>query len=104
MENNNNGKIITGSLVIGALIGATLGVLFAPHKGKKTRNKMVNGFKKSANELRTEFSEDGKYIKNKALDFGNQLKNKVNDEVTSMKDIAKDLLHSGSDNENNKNK
>ena len=34
---NKNAGLITGGFVIGALIGASVGVLFAPHKGKKTR-------------------------------------------------------------------
>jgi gas vesicle protein len=41
MENQNKGKIIVGSLLVGALVGATVGVLFAPHKGKKTRKKTI---------------------------------------------------------------
>ena len=37
----NSGKVITGVLV-GTVIGATLGVLFAPKKGSKTRAIIAN--------------------------------------------------------------
>ncbi|WP_396210123.1 YtxH domain-containing protein [Flavobacterium sp.] len=42
MENvNNRGRLILGSLIAGALVGGTLGVLFAPQKGTKTRKNIA---------------------------------------------------------------
>ena len=43
---NKNAGLITGGFVIGALIGASVGVLFAPHKGKKTRKLIATAVKK----------------------------------------------------------
>ena len=46
----NNSKSIgktIGSIALGALAGVTLGVLFAPRKGTKTRSKISGGAKKN---------------------------------------------------------
>ena len=98
MENlNNKGRLVVGSLLVGALIGATVGVLFTPHKGKKTRSNIAKSLKNSANKFKDEMSKDGQYLKDKAMDFEHQLEDKMNKMGTSFKDKANELLHSGSD-------
>ena len=57
----NAGKIITG-ILIGAAVGAVLGVLFAPDKGSTTRKK----------------------ISQKASDFSDSIKEKFTDMVDSV--------------------
>lgn len=39
-SSNNTGKII-GAVLIGAVVGGALGILFAPAKGSKTRKKLL---------------------------------------------------------------
>ena len=41
MADNTGGEIV-GAFVVGGLIGAVLGILFAPSKGKETREKLVD--------------------------------------------------------------
>ncbi|MBP9689785.1 MAG: YtxH domain-containing protein [Bacteroidia bacterium] len=41
MENSNSVKVI-GALLLGAAIGGGLGILFAPHKGSKTRKRIMS--------------------------------------------------------------
>ena len=42
MENSNNSTTkIIGALLLGASVGGSLGILFAPHKGSKTRKRIL---------------------------------------------------------------
>lgn len=51
-SSNNTGKVI-GVLLAGVALGGILGVLFAPHKGTKTRRKIA----KSSEEAMQSFKE-----------------------------------------------
>ena len=61
--NNNNGKIIA-ALLGGAVIGAALGILFAPERGSETRKKIFDSAKDLASNLekrmKEEFRSNGK--------------------------------------------
>jgi gas vesicle protein len=113
MDNSKNTGKIIGSLVIGALAGATLGVLFAPRKGTKTRNKIAGGAENLAKDLKKKMSKEAKdftksvnkeakSLKNKAAELEDLVGNKIESVTASLKDKANTLLHSNSDHEFNK--
>lgn len=69
-ESNDTGKLI-GAVLLGAAIGAALGILFAPDKGSETRKKLVKGLHDLADEVddalkqakeETEEGTDGKGV------------------------------------------
>jgi gas vesicle protein len=64
METSNNSGKLIGALFIGAAIGGVLGVLFAPDKGSRTRNK----------------------IKGKSEDITDAIEEKFKDFLTSIKE------------------
>lgn len=57
MENsNNNGKLV-GALLVGAVIGGALGILFAPNKGSETRKKLVAKGGDLTDSIKDKFSD-----------------------------------------------
>lgn len=84
MENSNvTGKVI-GAILVGTLIGATIGILFAPNKGSNTRNKIATGakdlsrkMKDEANILISRAEKLEKFAEDKIQDLTNKVKQKV---------------------------
>ncbi|MDP2176652.1 MAG: YtxH domain-containing protein [Bacteroidota bacterium] len=80
MENSNNsGKIIT-SLLIGAAVGGILGILFAPHKGSKTR-RLISG-------STTDFTQSVKDKFNSMMDQAKGEVETIKDQVETIADKA----------------
>ncbi|WP_396168616.1 YtxH domain-containing protein [Flavobacterium sp.] len=113
MDNSKNTGKIIGSLVIGALAGATLGVLFAPRKGTKTRSKITGGadklaknlnkkIKNEAKDFKRSFSKETKSLKNKAAKLEDMVEEKMENVTASIKEKANTLLQMNSDHEFNK--
>ena len=71
----SSSKVITG-IIAGTVIGATLGILFAPAKGSKTRKKIMkksfdfkDGLKDKFDESVDNVSEQYENLKSQASDF-----------------------------------
>lgn len=76
MESSKHTGSLIGGLLIGALAGAALGILFAPHKGSRTRSNIVDGAKEMASDLKRKMKKEVKIIRRKAKDLENSAKEK----------------------------
>ncbi len=66
MENSNDTGKLIGVLVIGALVGAALGVLFAPDKGCITRKKLLGNVKDLADDVKQKMIEEANVFRARA--------------------------------------
>jgi len=66
MENSNDSFKVIGAILAGAIAGATIGVLFAPHKGSKTRRRLVDGAKDIAEDIQSKLMEEASALRKKA--------------------------------------
>jgi gas vesicle protein len=57
MEKLNNASKIAGALLLGAAIGGTLGLLFAPYKGSETRKKIAGQTDDLTDEIKEKFND-----------------------------------------------
>jgi len=82
MENSNETGKLIGVLVIGAVVGAALGVLFAPDKGCNTRKKLMGKAK--------DLAED---VKQKMMDEANAFRARTEELEAIAEGKIKDISH-----------
>lgn len=73
------------AFIVGAAIGAGIGILFAPEKGSKTREKLKDNF----DDLKIDFN-------NKLAGYEEDIRATLSDSKTDLKDTVENLLSSSS--------
>lgn len=68
------------NVLLGTLVGATLGILFAPDEGKKTREKLLT----QANEAKDKLAENAGEIKDKVATVYGTKKETFDDQLESV--------------------
>lgn len=85
MENSNSGvgKVI-GAVLIGAAIGGILGVLFAPDKGSKTREKIMDKGHDLTDSVKEKFNSLISDLKREAQHTAENVKGAVKEEARNF--------------------
>lgn len=92
MENSNvTGKVI-GAIIIGTLVGATLGVLFAPYKGSRTRNRIA----RKSKDLAFKMKKEADSLLSKADELERLAEKKFQNITSKVKEGAESLKHKSS--------
>ena len=79
MSNNAGSTLV--AILAGVVVGAGVGILFAPDKGSKTRKKVKEGFDEAKNELNHKFDK-----------VSSQLSQKLNTAKFDLEDTYQDLV------------
>ncbi|OAD90995.1 MULTISPECIES: YtxH domain-containing protein [Aequorivita] len=88
---SNTGQTLI-ALLTGAAIGAGLGILYAPDKGSKTRDKLSKEAKKAQKKLNKQIQETSHTLSEKAQQAKYSFEQKLNDTLSSASYKADDIL------------
>lgn len=91
MQNSKQIGSVVGALAVGAAAGAVLGLLFAPHKGTKTRNRLARNAKKLAEKFQHKTDNKVELLEGKVKKLSKNIKNKTDKKIDDLKDNANDL-------------
>ncbi|TXD84461.1 YtxH domain-containing protein [Subsaximicrobium wynnwilliamsii] len=90
MENNNGNLLI--SFLTGAVIGAAVGILYAPYKGSKTRGKIKHGVTDTAHDISERLKHAKNDLSKSAHDQKKAFDKKLEATISKMNYKAEDLI------------
>jgi len=89
MSNNTNSVL---ALLLGAAIGAGVGILFAPDKGSKTREKIKDGFDDAKDNLKHKFEDVTHQLRKKFEGSKHDLDQTYEEMVSNMSHKTEDVI------------
>ncbi len=75
-----------GAFLLGAVVGAALGVMFAPAKGETTRRKLKNWADEEYEEQKEKIADTAAELKAKLTRHANEVKEKLTEEAKDVKE------------------
>ncbi len=92
MDNLKGTSKVLGALLVGALVGTAVGILFAPEKGTKTREKIAGSSKKMAKDLKQKVTDEVKNFKKKASKLEKLTEEKFTELKNSLLNDAESII------------
>lgn len=89
MSNNTNSVL---ALLLGAAVGVGAGILFAPDKGSKTREKIKDGYDDAKDNLKHKFEEATHQLKSKFSGAKYDLDETYEELVSNMSHKTEDVI------------
>ena len=90
MSNNTGNTIV--ALVTGALVGAGIGILFAPDKGSKTREKIKDGYDDAKDNLKHKFEDITHQLRERFSGSKHNMEETYEELVSSMSHKTEDVI------------
>ena len=90
MSKNTGNTLL--AVLSGAAIGAVAGILFAPDKGTKTREKIKDGFEDAKKDLKHKFENVSEELKSKFSNTKNDFEGSYDEMVSNMSHKTEDVI------------
>ena len=87
----DSGKVLMG-ILLGAVTGAAVGVLFAPHKGSKTRKLLTRNAKDMAENIKNKVKDEAESLRSKAIELEGNAKDKMQDFANNIRQKTDGLM------------
>lgn len=91
-DNMSNTSKAAAAFLVGAAIGAGLGILFAPEKGSKTREKLKEGFDEKKDELKNKFDDLSSKFKSKLENSKSDIESQFDDLAANVDEKTNDVI------------
>jgi len=88
---NSTGNTIV-AILVGAAIGAGIGILFAPDKGSKTRGKIIEGLDDAKHNLQDKYHDVSAKLLNKVLVAKDDIDGNYENIVSTLSHKTEDVI------------